>query len=308
MGVNTRDAKALILLNSALTMAKYGILLLLCCAVVAAKGQVINDSVQIDGHYRSFHFLKPAGSKASLIFALHGSGGTGLQVQDGARKLEAIAPAENLLLVYPDGYKKYWNECRKASPAEANRINIDENAFFGAMIDYFQKNYQINEKQVFVIGTSGGGHMAYKLALTMPERFRAITAIIANLPDTNNLDCPEKRIALPVLIINGTADSTNPYLGGEVKLGPAMNLGFVRSTDRTFQYWATLAGYSGPPKKQLLPDTDPTDGKVIEEYTFREKGKPEVTLMKVINGKHDYPNDINVYLEALAFFKRQLAN
>ena len=191
-------------------------------------------------------------------------------------------------------------------PREANTINIDENAFFGAMIDYFKQKYQINEKQVFVIGTSGGGHMAYKLAVTMPERFRAITAVIANLPDTNNFDCPEKKIALPVLIINGTADNINPYDGGEVKLGPQMNLGFVRSTDRTFHYWTSLAGYTGEPQKKALPDTDPGDGKTIEEYTYRQKGKPEVTLLKVINGKHDYPNDIDVYLEALAFFKRQL--
>jgi polyhydroxybutyrate depolymerase len=55
------------------------------------------------------------------------------------------------------------------------------------MIAYFTKHYQVNPRQVFAVGTSGGGHMAYKLALTMPETFRAITAIIANLPDTSNL-------------------------------------------------------------------------------------------------------------------------
>ncbi|WP_018618627.1 alpha/beta hydrolase family esterase [Spirosoma luteum] len=287
-------------------MLKYALATLILCTALSAKSQLINDSLLVDGHVRSFHFLKPTHPKASLIFILHGSGGTGVQNRPGAKKLEDVAPAENLLLVYPDGYKKYWNECRKSSPAEANTINIDEDAFFAAMIDYFKKQYQIEEKKVFVVGTSGGGHMAYKLALTMPERFRAITAIIANLPDTNNLDCPEKRVALPVLIINGTADNINPYDGGEVKLGPQMNLGFVRSTDRTFRYWSTLAGYTGEPMKKLLPDTDPADGKTIEEYTYRQKGKPEVTLLKVLNGKHDYPNDINVYLEALAFFKRQL--
>ncbi len=287
-------------------MLKYALATLILCTALSAKSQLINDSLLVDGHVRQFHFLKPTRPEASLIFILHGSGGTGLQNRPGAKKLEDAAPAENLLLVYPDGYKKYWNECRKSSPAEANTIDIDEGAFFSAMIDYFKKQYQIEEKKVFVVGTSGGGHMAYKLALTMPERFRAITAIIANLPDTNNLDCPEKRVALPVLIINGTADNINPYDGGEVKLGPQMNLGFVRSTDRTFHYWSSLAGYTGEPHKQLLPDTDPADGKTVEEYTYRQKGKPEVTLLKVINGKHDYPNDVNVYLVALAFFNRQL--
>ena len=287
-------------------MTRFPLFVLFLFASFTAKSQIIDDSLLIDGHYRTFHFLKPAKPNATLIFIMHGSGGRGIDNRSGAAKLEALVPAENLLLVYPDGYKKYWNECRKTAPSAANVENIDENTFFGGLIDYFKKDYQINEKQVFAIGTSGGGHMAYKLALTMPEKFRAITALIANLPDTNNLDCPEKRMPIPVLIVNGTADNVNPYEGGEVKLGPQMNLGFVRSTNRTFQYWATLAGYTGKPAYKKLPDTDPSDGKTIEQYTYKQAGKPEVTLLKVLNGKHDYPNDIDVYMEAWAFFKRQL--
>ncbi|GAB3918493.1 alpha/beta hydrolase family esterase [Larkinella terrae] len=280
-------------------------ILFLALSIGSAQGQLVSDSLLIDGHYRTFHFLKPAKPMATLIFALHGSGGNGQGVRNGAKKLEEIAPAENLLLVYPDGYKRYWNECRKTAQSAANLENIDENAFFGQMIDYFSEKYKIDTRRVFAVGTSGGGHMAYKLALTMPERFRAITALIANLPDTNNFDCVEKRIAVPVMIVNGTADQTNPYEGGEVKTN-GISLGLVRSTDRTFQYWADLAGYRQKPLKELLPDTDPSDGKTIERYTYKEKGKPEVTLLKVLNGKHDYPNDINVYLEALAFFRRQM--
>ena len=270
-----------------------------------ANSQLVSDSVLIEGHYRAFHFIKPAQPNATLLFALHGSGGNGKGVRNGAKKLEEIAPAENILLVYPDGYKKYWNECRKTAQSAANLENINDNAFFETMIGYFRKNYRIDPKRVFAVGTSGGGHMAYKLALTMPEQFRAITALIANLPDTNNLDCPEKRMAVPVLIVNGTADQTNPYEGGEVKTN-GISLGLVRSTDRTFHYWSELAGYSRKPEKSRLPDTDPTDGKTIEQYSYKQKGKPEVTLLKVLGGKHDYPNDINVYLEAWAFFKRQM--
>ncbi|MGA0555610.1 alpha/beta hydrolase family esterase [Larkinella sp. VNQ87] len=279
-------------------------LFLFCLIAVSAHSQLVSDSVLIEGYYRTFHFLKPARPKASLVFVLHGSGGNGLGTRNGAAKLEAIAPAENILLVYPDGYKKYWNECRKTAQSAANRENINDNAFFDAMIGYFRKNYRIDPQRVFAVGTSGGGHMAYKLALTMPEQFRAITALIANLPDTNNLDCPEKRVAIPVLIVNGTADQVNPYEGGEVKTN-GISLGLVRSTDRTFRYWSELAGYQREPTKELLPDTDPTDGKTIERYTYKASGKPEVTLLKVLGGKHDYPNDIDVYLEAWAFFKRQ---
>lgn len=284
---------------------KYLFTLLVFLSSFITKAQIVDDSLLIEGHYRTFHFLKSPQSNASLVFVMHGSGGNGTQMRARTKSLEGIAPTENILLVYPDGYKKYWNECRKTANSAANFENINENAFFQSMIDYFKERYQINEKQVFAVGTSGGGHMAYKLALTMPERFRAITALIANLPDTNNIDCTEKKMALPVMIVNGTADKVNPYEGGEV-ITNNISLGLVRSTDRTFAYWSSLAGYKGKPKMQNLPDTDPKDGKTIEKYTFKKKRKPEVTLLKVINGKHDYPNDIDVHLEAWEFFKRSM--
>jgi len=283
-------------------------LLLLTIASLPMRAQAITDSLLIDGNYRVFHFNEPVGllNRPSLVFVLHGSGGDGMGMMRSATKMDQRATTENTLVVYPNGYKRYWNECRKASPAQANVENVNEQAFFNGMIQYFVKRYRVDQSHVFAVGTSGGGHMAYKLALTMPKAFRAITAIIANLPDTTNLDCTPSGKAVPVMIINGTDDSTNPYNGGVVVLGKNMTMGAVRSTDRTLAYWADLAKYKGKPSLERLPDTDPADGKTIERYTYREKGKPEIVLLKVNGGKHDYPNDIDVHLEALAFFKRQL--
>jgi polyhydroxybutyrate depolymerase len=242
---------------------------------------------------------------ASLVFVLHGSGGTGKGTVPGAQKLQAISKRENILLVYPDGYKNYWNECRRAATSAANQESIDENTFFSEMIDYFTKKYHADPQHVFVIGTSGGGHMAYKLALTMPQKIKAITAIIANLPDSVNMDCTAANKPVSVMIINGTNDEVNPYMGGEIKITGAY-LGTVRSTEQTFKYWATLNGFSGEPKETKLPDTDPTDGKTIARYSYQQKGKPSAVLLKVNGGKHDYPNDIDVYLEAWKFFKQEM--
>jgi polyhydroxybutyrate depolymerase len=244
---------------------------------------------------------------ASLVFVLHGSGGAGMQVAQGARDLEAISTQENILLVYPDGYKNYWNECRKAATSAANVENIDENTFFSLMIDYFTKKYHADPQHVFVIGTSGGGHMAYKLAMTMPQKIKGITAIIANLPDSVNMDCTPANEPVSVMIINGTSDPVNPYMGGEVKITGAY-LGTVRSTEETFKYWSALNGFSGQPVQANLPDTDPADGKTIVKYSYEQKGKPSAVLLKVIGGKHDYPNDINVNLEAWKFFKQEMKN
>lgn len=289
-------------------MRKYSFLSLFSFLLffTTVNAQVISDSILVDGRYRSFHFSKPSLKPgSSLVFVLHGSGGNGKNMMGSTSKLTQKATDENALLIYPDGYKKYWNECRKAANSLANKEDIDEGTFFDSMIKYFKEKYKINDQRVFAVGTSGGGHMCYKLAMTMPGKFRAITALIANLPDENNLDCVEARVSIPVMIVNGTADQTNPYEGGMMQAGNFI-MGNVRSTDRTFQYWASLAGYSGEPKKELVPDNDPADGKTIERYTYKQKGKPEIVLLKVVGGKHDYPNDIDVHVEAWEFFKRQL--
>lgn len=267
------------------------------------NAQVIIDSIKIDGKFRSFHFQKPETNTRnhSLVFVLHGSGGSGIQMISRVKSLDPISSKEKFIAVYPNGYKNYWNECRMKATSLANQENINEEDFFMGMIQYFKKKYKINDKNVFAVGTSGGGHMAYKLALTIPTHFRAITAIVANLPDTNNLDCPQMLKPMNVLIVNGTDDKTNPYNGGEVILGSG-NFGFVRSTERTFQYWSSMAGYSGEPLKKTLTDNDPNDKKIIEQYSFENREK-KVVLLKVLGGKHDYPNDIDVHFYAWEFFK-----
>lgn len=265
----------------------------------------LKDSLLVEGIYRSFYYNTPPDSKGgALVFVMHGSGGNGLDMMGGAKAMDEIARREGVTVVYPNGYKNFWNECRKASPAEANKIDINEEAFFKAMINHFHKKHAIDRKKVFAVGTSGGGHMAYKLAMTMPEDLRGIVAIIANLPAMDNMDCTPRGKALPVMIVNGTEDTVNPYDGGEVKI--AFSLGFVRSTDETFNYWAKLAGHKEAPVKEMIPDTNPQDGKIIERLTYHKAGLPEVTLLKVIGGKHDYPGDIDVHVEALRFCQRQI--
>ncbi|RYY18397.1 MAG: poly(3-hydroxybutyrate) depolymerase, partial [Chitinophagaceae bacterium] len=259
-------------------------------AMVLTPGtaQFKSDSILVDGIYRSFHYFEPAKLEpgGNLLFLMHGSGGSGSGMAKTTTKLQARSATENLMIVYPDGYLNFWNECRRYSTARANTDNINEEAFFKSMIHYFDSLYKIDQKKVFAAGMSGGGHMAYKLGLTMPGTIHAIAAIIANLPDSSSIDCTPSGIPLPVLIINGTLDETNPYNGGEMFVNNS-SFGVVRSTEKSFEYWSNLAGYKGKPVKKLLPDADPLDKKRIESYTFKEKKKPEVALLKVIGGHHD---------------------
>ena len=288
-------------------MLKKLFLTVLVSPCLFANAQMIKDSLLIENHYRVFFYNKPPASTsgASLVFAMHGSGGNPQSLFDKTTKLESQAAKENFIIAYPAGYLRYWNECRKASTAATNKENINEEAFFTEMISYFKSKYKINEKQVFATGFSGGGHMTYKLGLTMPDKIRALSAIVANMPTPDNLDCGEARKPVPIQIINGTADETNPYNGGEVKT-PGVTLGKVRSTEESFKYWASLDVYKGEPVKSMMPDADTGNDITVEKYTYKKKNQPEVTLLKVINGKHQFLTDIDVFEESWKFFKRQI--
>lgn len=267
------------------------------------QGKVITDSLTIAGISRKFTFHEPAASKKnrSLVFVLHGSGGNGNQMMERVPALVEASSKENFIAVFPAGYQNYWNECRKSSPAAANQVDVDEQAFFLEMIAYFEHHYQVDRDQVMVIGTSGGGHMAYKLAMTLPDSFKAFSVIIANLPDQSNFDCIAQEKPVNILITNGTLDRINPYEGGEVILNTG-SFGKVVSTEKSLSYWADLAGYTQKPSLETLPNLDPNDGKTIEKYTYSGR-KKEVTLLKVLGGGHDYPNDIDIHLYSWNFFK-----
>ncbi len=270
-----------------------------------AKAQLVTDSLLIEGHYRTFSYQPPAArlKHGNLLLLMHGSGGSGQNMAANAASLQAIAAQENLLMVYPDGYQHFWNECRRYATSAANKENINEEAFFTALIQHCYRQFGIDTGKVFAAGFSGGGHMAYKLGLTMPHKIKAITAIVGNLPDSASCDCTMAGKALPVLIVNGTADKVNPWQGGEMFVSNS-SFGVVRSSFGSFNYWAGLAGYTGNPETAPLPDTDHSDTCTITRFTYRKKHRPTITLLQVNGGEHSFPKDIDVFLYLWQFCKQ----
>ena len=272
-----------------------------------AFSQTISDSILIEGHYRSFYFKKPAATTKdqTIIFIMHGSGGNGTLMMEPAKNLQAVADSLGFFLVYPNGYKNYWNECRKYATSAANKEDINEPAFFGAMLEYFNKKYDTRKKQFFCIGLSGGGHMSYKLAMTMPGKCIGITAVVASLPDSASMDCVLGKKPLAVLIANGTKDGLNKYDGGDIIINGS-SWGVMQSTQQCFHYWATLAGYTGDPVTEELPDPDTNNRQNITRYTYDEKGKPPVVLLKVNGGEHAFPKDVDIFITGANFFIKEM--
>ncbi|MDZ7879954.1 MAG: prolyl oligopeptidase family serine peptidase [Saprospiraceae bacterium] len=248
------------------------------------------DSMKLGEYVRTFLYHTPQNlpKKPKLLFVLHGSGGSGQRmVQFTEHWFSKLADAQgDVIVVYPNGYKEHWNECRKEANFEANLLNIDDNTFFEKMIDYFVQKYHINRKQVFVVGHSNGGHEVFKLAKERPRLFKKYAAVSANLPTPSNDDCVATNKPVSMMVINGTGDKINPYQGGEVVMTGSAKRGNVVSTDETMRYWANLA------KKDFskaipfdFPDTDKEDGTTATQFSLTTK-KYTIRLIKIENGGH----------------------
>jgi polyhydroxybutyrate depolymerase len=267
--------------------------------VPALSGELLEGSLSVGGRERHFRWYRPAKPAESppLVFVLHGSMSDGRDARRGTYyEFDRLADRHGFLAVYPDGYEQHWNDCRAVAPYSANAKNIDDVAFFGAMVDFFVAEQHANPDRVYATGISNGGQLAYRLALELPERVAAVAPVAASLPDDANLDCEKSGKPIAILVLNGTDDPMNPYEGGEVALyGIWGHRGTVLSTDATIDYFAKLAGHRGPPRVVEYPDVATHDRSRAELRTWNDGQGPEVVLLKVEGGGHTFPHPFHRY-------------
>lgn len=257
----------------------------------ALSGEVHREQLSVGTLTRTLSFYLPKNTDArpALIFVLHGSNGSG----DWMRRFsmfhfDELADQKGAIVVYPDGYKGFWNDCRGSADYAANIEKVDDPAFFAAMIDRFVEKYRVDPRRVYAVGISNGGHMAYRLGLEMPERFAALAAAAANLPVDSNLDCKASGKPVSMAIINGTEDPINPYNGGLVTIAGNSSRGTVRSADETVQYWAGLANATLV-EAARLPETDGDATTWIERKIYRGNDAIEVRLYTLHGSGHVLP-------------------
>jgi polyhydroxybutyrate depolymerase len=255
------------------------------------SGTLQSERLTIDGLDRTFSFYRPARTESTpaLIFVLHGSDGDGaLMRRMSLFRFDTLADAKGAIVVYPDGYKKFWNDCRASADYAANIEKIDDSAFFAAMIDHFVQQYGVDPKRVYATGISNGGHMIYRLGLEIPQRFAALAAMAANLPIDANLDCTASGQPVSMAILNGTQDPINPYNGGLVTIMGNSSRGHVRSSAETTQYWAALAGaaHTGTTR---LPEADGDTRTWIEREIYRGENATEIRLYTLHGSGHVMP-------------------
>jgi polyhydroxybutyrate depolymerase len=285
----------------------------------AVAGQMRRSSIQLGSLERTFLVYTPpdVAERPGLVLAFHGSGGDGARMRGFVgESLEPLADEHGFLVIYPDGYERNWNDCRARAPFPANRLDIDDVGFVRALIERVRRDHQIDRAMVHALGYSNGGHMAYRLALEIPGEVQAVAAFGANLPVAEELDCNDSGRPVPVLVVNGTADGINPYMGGEVIPPGGESFGRVRPAEESVRYFARLVDWDGSPEPEEIASD--SAGLRVERLVWERSGRPGVVLYTVHGGGHAIPGPaqfppfvgpverrLNAVEEAVRFFRAQ---
>lgn len=265
-------------------------------------GSTTTHSLEHDGLTRTWRAYVPSttAEQPPLVLVLHGSNMDGGEmIRWTSRAFDVAAEEHGFIAVYPDGHKRYWNDCRREAGYPANREQVDDVGFLRALVEQAAQTHGLATPEVFVVGISNGGHMAYRLGYEAPRLVDGIAALVANVPAPDNLGCEPSGLPVPTLIINGTDDPINPYGGGVVDVFGDTTRGLVLSAPESARYWAELAGHQGPGREIRWPDRAPDDGTRVTSTVWSGNGRPPVELITVHGGGHTLPHPAARYARIL---------
>lgn len=232
------------------------------------------------------------GRPAPVVVVLHGVPGTSEQIRR-YMAWDEIAAREGLVIVYPQGIGQSWNDGR---PADARRFNpasrADDVAFIRRIVSELDRQAKADGRRVFVMGFSGGGHMAFRLACEASGLFAGAAAVAANLSVIWRRSCPGR--PMPMLMMAGTADSLSPWEGRASAADPD---GALLSAPDGFAFFRARNGCTGVGERALPKQGAADDTRIV--LLDGTGCRFAVQLYRVEGGGHHAPARANRPIQPL---------
>ena len=235
------------------------------------------------GNERSFRVNLPSDTNdpIPLMIILHGLGETsaawyGVASYTTNQGFATVRPESGTFLSNSGtGNVKLWN-------AILDTARFDDVLFISDVIDYMLTNYDfIDHDRIYVLGSSNGGYMAYRLACDLAYRITSFTSVIGNMYlDDDGLDCIDQDRDIPILHIHGTEDPINSYYpgGNGVDILDDQYLTIIES----IEFWSNYHQYDEMEIDTVLSD-------VSIRYTYSsDSAISNFEHIKVVGGGHIY--------------------
>jgi polyhydroxybutyrate depolymerase len=249
-------------------------------------------SINVEGRERSFLLYVPSSSDSAgaipLVFMLHGGGGNP-DIYEGITGFGEKAREEGFILVYPAGTGRLkrllaWNAGHCC--AYAMEQNVDDVAFFRAMVAELSDEFGLDPNRIYAAGHSNGAMMAYRLAAEASDIFAAVGIVAGTIGGYPSLDneelilIPEAENPVSILHIHGMADENVPYYGGEsngVLSEPRIDVSVAESIG----FWLEI----NQCETEALSQTS-ADAMVLTEIYDCSATGTSVELISIVDGGH----------------------
>ena len=235
------------------------------------------------GIERSFRINLPSDTNdpIPLMIILHGLGETsaswyGVASYTANQGFATVRPESGTFLSNSGtGNVKLWN-------AILDTARFDDVLFISDVIDYMLTNYDfIDHDRIYVLGSSNGGYMAYRLACDLAYRITSFTSVTGNMfLDDDGVDCIDQDRDIPILHIHGTEDPINSYYpgGNGVDILDDQYLTIIES----IEFWSNYHQYDEMEIDTVLSD-------VSIRYTYSsDSAISNFEHIKVVGGGHIY--------------------
>ena len=223
---------------------------------------------------------------APLILNMHGYGGDAESYRKyvgGETGLQLLADQREFFVAYPQAYlrdglgERYW---QPGDNGEQD-IALNDVYYIQRLLADIQANYNIDEEQIFALGFSNGGMMAYSLGCNSGDVFAAVggmaTTMIPEKCDVNHTPS--------IIAFHGTDDAVLPYDGNNA----------WQAVPDVMDFWVDHNGLSN----QDIVRSEFDDGTVqLDQYSGEQatvalytiQGGGHVWFSEDINGRS--PNEI----------------
>ncbi|WP_190810410.1 PHB depolymerase family esterase [Flagellimonas sp. S3867] len=272
--------------------------IVLCMSTISAQRDheknAIQDSVMIDGIWRVFEFHVPQfpSNNSRLIFVFHDDNMNTKAIQEitGFEFNRLADKTAGSIVVYPQGYKNVWSDCRKVTSIEAKNKGVDDVGFVKSIVQRMERRYHIDRKNVFAVGYFNGGNMCYKLAGETPDVFKGLAVIGATFSANSKNNYTPISKPVSIMMINDVADTISPNNNGTLALLDGITMEKVKPTNETLNHWTKLLEHNGRMPKPTISSIEKSNSHAIRyDYSSSEKNQ-RVSLLKLVKGGYHFPN------------------
>lgn len=146
-----------------------------------------------------------------LVMLLHGYG-SGAAETLFYMEASLIQSQYDFIILAPEGTinkegRRFWNATPECCAPQDSQV--DDSSYLQALIVEVQEKFSVDLGQIYVMGVSNGGFMAYRLACDSGGLFAGIVSITGAMYADNSLCKPYSPVS--VLQIHGTHDELVPY-------------------------------------------------------------------------------------------------